>query len=120
MYTGHMTKTLNIITLNALLCVAFIMGMGSVYNHTMEHRAGVLASDEQARQAQAQVNTENGRVAFKEMTKGMHCVGADKPFLTDHIVVSDGMPNMEWVTFKEALRIHTDRGSEWTVVAYCN
>lgn len=93
--------------------------VGMNHSATVEHRASVLASDEQARQAQAQENDRQGRVVFKEMTKGMSCVGADKPFLTDKIIVSDDMPNMEWVTFDEALHIQQDRGKGWVVLAYC-
>ena len=114
-----MTATINLITLNALLFFGFGAGLHASWNSTMDHRANVVAQDETMRQAQAQENEVKGKAAFKAMTAGMHCVGLDKPFLTDHIVVTDGMPNLEWVTFDEALRIK-ERGSEWTVVAYCN
>jgi|ERR1044072_160553 hypothetical protein len=104
-------------TLTILSVILSISAWGAVESKNVS-RAGVIAVEQDIAQEQAKVNAWKEATLAKNlsaMTKGMTCKDANHPFLTNKVVVSNDIPNLEWMTFDEALN-----STGYTVVAYCN
>ena len=108
-------------SLTILAVTLSIAAWGAVEDRDMS-RAGVIAVEQDIAQEQAKVNDwkkDATSKALAQMTKGMECKDAKHPFLTNKVVVSNDLPNLEWMTFDQALKATGQKHTLWTVVAYC-
>lgn len=107
-------------SLTVLMVIFSIAAFGSLNNGGLD-KAGMDAIEEDNAQYSQFVKEWKEKTLAKNLatlTKGMDCKDAKHPFLTDKIVVSDDVPNVEFMTFDEAYHKAMIE-KKINVVAYC-